>query len=225
MRQWKKVQKCCIYQKNPTVTPDVLAAKPLNKADEWISVGYYYLDQDSPDKTIVWWFNGWQECENIFPTVLRDPSSSECDQLVPSSGFFSNWLQDYQSLIEDNPQRNLLMVKNGLNFCQGVVARFPDMNCLLKNNFIESTAHLLLALGKSKQAIILLEQLIDQQPHTAHGYAVLAAVLSLDAQRYNLSPDIERAKKLLLQARQNTTDYEGWDVEFRLEDLQEWQPG
>jgi hypothetical protein len=61
--------------------------------------------------------------------------------------------------------------------------------------------------------------MIEQHPSSAQGYVVLAALLSMDAQRFNLRPDFDRAQQLLLQARENATDCEDWDVDVRLEDL------
>jgi tetratricopeptide (TPR) repeat protein len=216
----KKYKKCCIDQKIDPEVLDVLnPAAPLNRADEWIEAGYYYLKQDWRYKALACWWHAWQEAEKILPETIRDPQAEECDCLFSSIDFFSNWLVDYQSLIEGNLGQYPVVVQNGLLFCQEIVDRFPDMNCLLVNNFIETTSYLLLALGKSEQAFSLLEQMIDQHPDSAQGYVVLAALLSMDAQRFNLRPDFDRAQQLLLQARENATDCEDWDVDVRLNDL------
>ncbi len=216
----KKYKKCCIFKKHTrTEEPETLSVGPVNKADEWIAAGYYYRNQSAGYKALCCWFHGWQAVENILPATVRDPGSSECDRLCPSSDFFSNWLQDYLSLLEDNLQRDLLTVKNGLIFCQRVIARFSDMRCLLMNNFTETTAYLLVALGKSKQAFSLLEKMITEQPGSAQGYVVLAALLSVDAQRFQLPPDHVRARQLLRQAQEHADDCDAWDVALRLQDL------
>jgi tetratricopeptide (TPR) repeat protein len=216
----KKYKKCCIDQKNNLEAMGPLnTASPLSCADEWIEAGYYYFNKKWHYKALTCWWHAWQEAEKILPETIRDPKTEECDRLFSSCDFFSNWLVDYQSLIEDNLERDPVAAQNGLIFCQKIVARFPDMNCSLTNNFIETTSYLLLALGKSEQAFSLLEQMIEQHPKCTQGYVVLAALLSLDAQRFNLHPDFDRAQQLLLQARENATDCEDWDVDLRLEDL------
>ena len=216
----KKYKKCCIDQKVATKVLDTFTiAAPLNLADEWIAAGYYYLNQKVPYKALTCWWHAWQEAEIILPETILDPGSEECNRFFSSCDFFSNWLVDYLTLLEENLEQSPVAVQNGLFFCQEVVARFPDMSSSLTNSFIEITSYLLLALGKSEQAFSLLEQLIEQYPDAAQGYVVLAATLSMDAQRFNLRPDFNRAQQLLLQAQKNATDCADWDVEVRLEDL------
>ncbi len=220
----KKYKKCCIDQPfTPKVLDTFNDAIPLNLADEWIGAGYYFLEQEWSYKALTCWYRGWQEVKNILPATIRNPGTEECDRLFPSCEIFSNWLVDYQSLLEENMTHDAVVVQNGLFFCQEVVERFSEMRCLLATNFAETTAYLLLALGKSEQAFSLLERMIEQYPDTAQGYAVLAATLSLDAQRFNLIPDIDRAQQLLQNAQQNASDCESWDISVRLEDLKGWQ--
>ena len=216
----KKYKRCCIDQKvDPEILDTLNTAAPLNLADEWIEAGYYYLKENWRYKALTCWWHGWQEAGKILPETIRDPSTEECNRFFSSCDFFSNWLRDYLFLLEENLERYPVAIQNGLQFCQEVVDRFPEMNYLLVNSFVETTSYLLLALGKSEQAFSLLEQLIEQHPKAAQGYVVLAATLSMDAQRFNLRPDFDRAKLLLLQAQKNATDCADWDVEMRLEDL------
>ena len=220
----KKYKKCCIdleFTSNPLDTLN--ADDPLNKTDEWIDAGYYYLQQNWHFKALACWYNGWQEVGNVLPETIRNPATEECNRFFSSCDFFSNWLIDYQSLLEENMAKDLVVAQNGLIFCREVVARFPDMSCSLSNNFVETTSYLLLTLGKSEQAFSLLEKMIEQYPDVAQGYVVLAALFSLDAVRFNLRPDFHRAQQLLLQAQKNATDCQDWDVEMRLEDLKGWQ--
>ncbi|MBN1958727.1 MAG: DUF1186 domain-containing protein [Desulfuromonadales bacterium] len=220
----KKYKKCCIDKKYDSEEMESLnTTAPLNRADEWIEAGYYYLGQDWRYKALTCWWNAWQEANKILPENIGDPGADECNRLFTSCDFFSNWLVDYLLLLEDNLEWSPVAVQNGLIFCREVIARFPDMNSLMANNFREITAYLLLALGKAEEALSLLEQLMEQHPKNAQGYVVLAAVLSMDAQRFNLRPDYARARQLLLQARENATDCEDWDVDLRLEDLDHQQ--
>lgn len=217
----KKYKKCCIDKKDDLETMGTLnTAAPLNLADEWIEAGYYYLKQDWRYKALTCWWNAWQEANKILPENIGDPGADECHLLFASCDFFSNWLVDYLLLLEENLEWSPVAVQNGLIFCREVIARFPDMDSLMANNFREVTASLLLALGKAEEALSLLKQLIEDYPKNAQGYVVLAAVLSMDAQRFNLRPDYDRARQLLLQAREKATDCEDWDVDMRLEDLE-----
>ncbi|MBW6509399.1 MAG: hypothetical protein K0A94_07615, partial [Desulfuromonadales bacterium] len=98
---------------------------------------------------------------------------------------------------------------------------FPAMNPVLQNNLHESIFYLLLVLGKSDEAFSHIQEFIKQHPDTAQGYAILSSALSFDSQRFNLRPDFQRAQQLLVQALENATDCEGWDIEMRLADLTE----
>ncbi len=95
------------------------------------------------------------------------------------------------------------------------------MDSIAANNMTETTAYLLLAPGRSTEAFALLERMIQQQPDTAQGYAVWAALLSLEARRFQLRPDIDRAHQLLQQALEQATDCGKWNIELRLTELQE----
>lgn len=216
----KKYKKYCIDQKTVPVLMDALPdAAQLTPADEWIDAGYYYLKEQWPYKALTCWWNGWQEVKTTCPETIHDPDSDECNRLFTSCDFFSNWLQDYQFLIEENMAFDLVIVQNGLQFCQEVAKRFPELKQISRNNLLELTAHLHLALGESAPAFSLLEQMIECQPNTAQGYVVMADLLSIDAQRFNLRPDFDRAQQLLLLALEKAADCEAWDVEVRLEDL------
>ncbi len=216
----KKYKKCCIDQKVATKVMDTFTADaPLNLADEWIAAGYYYLKENWRYKALTCWWHAWQEVEMILPETVLDPGADECNRFFSSCDFFGNWLGDYLTLLEENLERDPVAIQNGLMFCQEAIVRFPDMSCSLAKSFVEITSYLLLALGKAEQAFALLEQLIEKYPDAAQGYVVLAATLSMDAQRFNLRPDFDRAQQLLLQAQKNATDCVDWDVEVRLEDL------
>lgn len=191
----------------------------LTPADDWIDAGYYYQKEDCPYKALTCWWNGWLEVKTVFPETFHDPNSEECDRLFTRCDFFSNWLQDYQLLIEENMAFDLASVQNGLRFCLEVAQRFPEMSQLAMNNLLGLTTHLQLTLGEAGPAFLLLEQMVENQPHTAQGYVVLADLLSIDAQRFNLRPDIDRARQLLLQALEKATDCDAWAVDVRLEDL------
>lgn len=217
----KKYKKCCIDQKvDPEVMGALSSSAPLNRADELIEAGYYYLKRNWSYKALICWWHAWQEAEKILPESIRDPGTEECDRFFSSCDFFSNWLVDYLMLLEDNFELFPDVAQKGLIFCRKVLTRFPDINSSLANNFREITSYLLLALGKAEQGVSLLEQLIEDYPKNAQGYVVLAAALSMDAQRLNLYPDFDRARQLLLQARENATDCEDWDVATRLKDLE-----
>ncbi len=218
----KKYKKCCIDTKN---VPAQMAALPdvaqLTLADEWVDAGYYYIEEHWPHQALACWWNAWQEVKRILPESIYDPRRDECDHLFTSCDFFSNWLQDYQDLIAENMMHDPICAQNGLLFCQEVAQRFPEMTQMAKNNLAELTAHLLLSLGDPVPALSLLDQMIEHQPHTAQGYVIMAELLSLDAQRFNLHSDFDRARQLLRQALEKATDCEAWDVAVRLEDLTE----
>ena len=220
----KKYKKCCIDRDVIPASGELLNdVDPLNIADEWIAAGYYYYEKNWSYQALTCWRHGWQEAQIILPSNIQDPGDQECDSYFAGCDFFSNWLQDYQFLIEENIGWNSDIVQTGLQFCQQVRERFSVLSPGVANNLIETTVYLLLALGRSQEAFALMDQMIQQHPGSPQGYAVLAALLSMDAQRFNLRPDIKRAQQLLLQAREHATDCEGWDIEIRLEELKEWQ--
>ena len=195
----------------------------LNLADEWIAAGYYYLDQEWSHKARLCWYRGWQEVRVVLPDSIQDPAEKKCNDFFNGFDFFSNWLQEYQELIEQLMQGDPDVDRDNLQFCRQVLERFPAMDTVLVNNFTETTALLLLALGQKDEAFALLEQMIKQHPHSAQGYAVLATVLSLDAADFNLKPDVNRARQLLQQAQEQATDCDDWSIDLRLKDLNEWE--
>ena len=216
----KKYKKCCIDRKDiPASEETPEDGDLLNLADEWIAAGYYYLEQDWPHKALTCWWQGWREAQSILPKSVQAPDTEDCNELFASCDFFSNWLQDYLLILEENFERNAVAAQNGLEFCRQAEERFPVMSQQLKYFFMEIKSRLLLALGSPEEAFSVLTQIIELQPNSARGYVVLAEILSEDALRFNLRPDIDRARELLLQARDKATDCEDWDVEIRLEDL------
>ncbi len=218
----KKYKKCCIDQQNHSLMATTsIPTEGLELADEWIAAGYYYQDQHWPHRALNCWWNAWQTAQNFLPEGVDDPESREYERLFTGCDFFINWLQDYQSLIEENQHHNYFAVKNGLLFCRQVIERFPAMNPVLHNNLQETIFYLLLVIGKSDEAFLHIEEFIKQHPDTAQGYAVLSSVLSFDSQRFNLRADFQRAQQLLIQALENAHDCEGWDIEMRLADLTE----
>lgn len=218
----KKYKKCCIDQHNhshSTISP--IPAEGLELADEWIAAGYYYQDQHWPHRALSCWWNAWQTAQDFLPEGVDDPESTKYEGLFDGCDIFSNWLQDYQRLIEENLHYNFFAVQNGLQFCRQAIERFPGMNPVLQNNFHETIFYLLLVLGKSEEAFSEIQEFIKQHPATAQGYAIFAGVLSVDSQRFNLRHDLKRAQQLLEKALENATDCEGWDIEMRLADLKE----
>ena len=216
----KKFKKCCIDRKDFSSSEETPVDEDfLNLADEWIAAGYYYLEQDWPHKALICWWQGWREAQIILPKSVQAPDTEECNALFASCDFFGNWLQDYLLILEENFERNAVAAQNGLEFCRQAEGRFSAMSPQLKYFFMEIRSRLLLALGSPEEAFSCLKQIIELQPDSARGYVVLAEILSEDALRFNLRPDIDRARELLLQAREKANDCEDWDVDVRLEDL------
>jgi len=215
----KKYKKCCIDKPSvPSKDNKIDKDDYSNSADEWIAAGYYY-ETTYPYRALACWQKAWLEVKKIIPMEVQDPMSDECNHLFNSCDFFSNWLQDYQLIIEKNMKWDADMVYQGLKFCQEVVKRFPKMVPLLKMNFSETTIYLLLSLGRKAEAFSLLEKLIEENPGSAQGYAVKAELLTFSARQYNLRPDFTTARRLLLQALEKAADCDDWDIEKRLENL------
>lgn len=221
----KKYKKCCLGRKQlPSAVVPPAEAAPPPTADEWIGAGYYYLEMHQSHHALTCWWSGWQAARTIIPIDIQDPVAEECDRLFAECDFFANWLQDYQSLLEENLKFNADAVQDGVQFCQQVLGRFPAMDIQRKFNLMATKTLLLLALGRAEEAFTLPAQMIKEQPCKAQGYVISAELLSLDAQRFNLRADLERARQLLLQARQHATDCDDWDVQARLEELNHCNP-
>jgi len=216
----KKYKKCCIetgyaldeaFQANPI-------AGPKNQTDEWIMAGDFYKTI-KPRNALICWSQAWPEILKALPESMTDPDVAACNELFNGFDFLSNWIQDFETLLDDLAAESIAAIQFGMEFFPAVLERFPQMNPVIRRNFECSWALLECGCGKPDVAMARLQQMIETDPLNAQGYAVLAALLSFDAKRFNIPADIPAAQHLLLQAKMRADNCADWDVDIRLEDL------
>jgi tetratricopeptide (TPR) repeat protein len=216
----KKYKKCCI---NLGFDPDDAALEvipePLSPADDWMGAGYYYRDKRYFGSALTCWRNCWREVLKVLPSGLSDPQDDRLEGLFSACDFFSNWLQDYQMLLEERSGMDIQALRDGLQFCREALKRFPAMDDLMRGNFEQTRAMLLIRSGRHAEGLSLLEEMIRRKPESAQGYVLLADMLSWEVRHLNLRPDWNRAEQLLRQAQMTAKNCKDWDVDVRLEDL------
>jgi hypothetical protein len=223
----KKYKKCCINLGfDPSAAALEAIPEPLSPANDWMGAGYYYHGKRYFGSALTCWRNCWREVLKVLPSGVSDPQDDRLEGLFSACDFFSNWLQDYQMLLEVHSEMDVRILRDGLKFCREVFEQFPAMDDSLCGNFEQTRALLLIRSGKTTEGMEILEQMIRRKPDSAQGYALLADLLSWDAQRSNLRPDWNRAEQLLRQAQMTAKNCEEWDVDVRLDNLKKsWAKG
>jgi len=216
----KKYKKCCIAE-GYVLAEDAQKIRAVfaNLADEWMAAGYYYAQKKYLGSALRCWRQCWLEVRKLLPAALTDPFDPKCNKFFESCDFFSNWLLDYLTVLEDSAGTSIHFLRDGLLFCREVLEQFPHMTTACRSGVQEVHAGLLIHSGNPEEGIRLLEQMIQRHPETARGYTCLSDMLSWNARKFNLRPDWIRAEQLLRQALVSATDCSSWDIEARLEDL------
>ncbi len=218
----KKYKKCCIetgfiraegYQARPE-------AGPKNRTDEWIMAGFYYKDEDVNFLALTCWDVAWPEVLKAIPESIKNPDDAFCNGLYNGFDFLINWLLDIEKLINDNMENKSIAMEMGLTFFPAVLKHFPDMPPPVVRKFTANLATHECACGKTEAAFARMKQLILDYPETAQSYTLFADLLSFDAYRACLAPNIPKARQLLLQAKMGTKDAKDWGVESRLQGLE-----
>lgn len=223
----KKYKKCCIetgFVRDGDLQADSVE-EPLNRTDEWIMAGYYYEKNHGYGNALSCWIQAWPDVLRTLPESVRDPDSDVCDNLFNGYDFLSNWLQDVEQLVDGESVDSYQALRFGMDYYPSVLERFPNMNPQIVRNFEASLARLECICGKKEAAFARLQRLIEIWPDDAQGYVVLSELLSLDAEEYNIEPDIPAAQQLLLQAKMKAKNASDWDLDLRIEDLTHLAPG
>jgi hypothetical protein len=217
----KKYKKCCIHTGGVADAAAEDPFAPLNKTDEWMAAGYYYHEKRYAYLAQQCWWNAWQSMADLLPSTILDPDNDECDLPFNCCDFFSDWLQDYMMLLDNERTKNAAALRNGLIFCREALERFPAMDKEFVASFKVTQAHLLVAAGDADAGIAIFETMISEHPEEARGYVMLSDLFGFFSGNSGLPSDYERAEQLLTRALISAKDCDGWDVEARLADLRE----
>ena len=223
----RKFKKCCLDKARPETS---LSAKnrPVREEhraiSDWMEAGYLHLAKDrNAVKALECWKACWRELQLRLPPTLLDPEDAEAIGAFEGHEFLGNWLQDFQMLLMDHAGTNLAAAEYAVAYFGGLLARFPAMPDLMRENLRADLARCAAYSGKPQEALILAEALIADSPHRAQGYVLLAEMLGEDAAKFNLRPDVSGAIACLKNALDRAEDCADYDVAIRLDDLEKWR--
>jgi len=226
----KKFKKCCINKprasENIPVNVPEHAAKPAvaksapapeHTASNWMEAGYRYLYKSSEHKAFDCWKESWELLRGKMP---RDPKTPGMAEAFDGDEPLGTWIIDFLAVIESLSGNHFHVLDYGLCFCRELSGCFPEMEEPLRSEHLFALAKLEARMGQGKECFQRLENQITNHPAEAKGYTVLADLLSFDARKYNLMPDLDRAEQLILAVLEKSENGSDSDLKDRLEYLQ-----
>lgn len=221
----KKYKKCCLDKPSKVAAAVVstVLGNPVRDefvaANDWMEAGYRYMEKGAFWRAFECWRNCWDELRSILPESFRDPGVAEEKGVFEGCDFLSNWLQDFEMLLDELSERNLTPAQYAVAFFDDILRRFPALDAQIKRNMQVAQARCLSILGETEKAAGILEAMVAQSPESAQGYVELANLYGLETERSNMIPDIPRARRYLQDALENARDCAEYDVTVRLNDL------
>jgi hypothetical protein len=183
--------------------------------DDWVTEGYGYAETGEDAKAVDVWLRVW---EHLRPRLRPHMTTFDAvDPMFRISQFFLNWIQDFETALEDAARKDREYAETGIRILREVLERFTneEENTIL--NFRCDLARFLFLAGRMEEGEATLQAAIHGYPHRAHGYVTLSDELSAVG---NPRQDISRAIALLEQAlAYPVVDAADWDIEVRLDDL------
>jgi tetratricopeptide (TPR) repeat protein len=178
--------------------------------DEWLRAGYAALEKGDMQGASEHWGRCWSAV-----SARLTPEMTTCDaaaDVFPTTEFLFNWVHDYAMALYNGSLDDTALAATGEEFCGQVLEQFSEEHAL-HIGMTGDRAELLGRLGRTDEAEALLRQLMTDQPEDPSGYVLLA-------QQYRDAGDTGAAIELL-QAACTLPRAADWDVEARLEGLEE----
>jgi len=225
----KKFKKCCIDKPEQQISNIALSVRgnPIRTehrvADNWMRAGYIHANRNSEWKAFECWKRCWEELLRVLPPELQDPELAETTGTFEGSDYLFNWLQDFQFLLVDNARATVETATYTIDYCEAVPRRFANISQNIIDKMRVDRAHCMAMLGKQKEAIQELENMIAERPKEALSYVALAEMVGSLTDTFNMRPDIPRAIQYLQNAKQNTADWEDYDIDDRINELNAWK--
>jgi len=226
----RKFKKCCMGQPAvETVEPISVLGRPVQEkcksANDWMMAGIHFNEMMTFEKKKVFecWKHAWCELCALFPSTLQDPYETEETGAFAGEEFFSNWLQDFETLLVGLSEQRQEVLEYALQFFREVLERFPAMSDNIRQNMKADQARCLALSGEHDAARAVVRELMAEFPEKALGHILWAEMCSLDASKFNLKLDVPEAIRHLEQALEDANDCEDYSVALRLEEVKEWR--
>lgn len=224
----RKFKKCCMNKEGvqPGYSIDLRGERIPEKfktASDWMEAGYQHNGRGHFRKAYACWKACWLEMGFLLPPTLLDPDEAEETGAFHGYEWLNNWLQDFENLLSHQSKFDYGIARFGEMYFRGLLARFPSMNPVMKDNMQVDLASILALLGRHDEATNLLEQMMAEAPDKAQAYVALAGMYGDEALDYNRTVDMPKAIGYLRRALAVATDCDEYEVEFLLEEMEAFQ--
>ena len=200
----KKFKKCCM---NKYITDDVLES--LDFIDMCIAKGIWYLEREENKKACELLRFAWGSVREICINN-NIKSIEEYDKKYKGYDFLSNWLQEYDEILELSNKKDRLIER--IRLCDDVENTF-DLNdeeqLYWKEHFIRARANTEFRLSNKEKATNIIEDYLKEEPNWTWGYVEMADWY-MDKRDIN-NYDLKKAEEILLRAEK--VDNEENDIE------------
>jgi hypothetical protein len=188
----KKYKKCCIYKSNSNFLED------LNFIDQNVSKAIWYLQRNELKKADNLFRIAWLSVKDI---CIKNniKSINEYDEKYEGYDFLSNWIQEYDEILEFSDKKSKIYER--LDLCNDLEKIFDLKNVnqiYWKEKVIRATANSQFKLGNEKEATRIIEDYLKQNKLWTWGYIEMADWYDdkSNLPYYNLN----KAKDILLRA-------------------------
>lgn len=193
-------------------TPD---RPSLEMVDDWVTQGYDFLEASDNVKAVDIWLRVWEHVGTCLGPHIRTFSAADPECML--SQHFGNWVQDLEMELGNAAVDDRAYAEIGIRVLGEVAARFVDEEENTRLNFRCALGRLLFLAGRPAEGDVALTAVIQECPHSAHGYVALSDELSAPR---STAQDIPRAIALLEQAlAYPVINADDWDIDARLSDL------
>ncbi|OGV67069.1 MAG: hypothetical protein A3K19_01630 [Lentisphaerae bacterium RIFOXYB12_FULL_65_16] len=193
----------------------------MEMLDDWMQDGYDAKESGDTATCIDLWLRVWD--------VLRSrltPQMRCCDDALPvfnGTQSLFNWTQDLANALLEGADVDRRCAERGIRFAQDIVWQFPDQDELYVMNFRCDLGRFYFRDGRPQDGEAVLRDLIDDYPHRAQPYGVLADEFGLFAHG---QPDYARAIEVLeLALAYPVEDANDWSIPRRLDDCRKRRMG
>ncbi len=191
--------------------------------DDLMQEGYAFSNKEPQKACDIWW-KAW----DIFKKqiIQNSTTADEVDAEFSGTQCFSNWCQDFRTALLNSSIKNREYAKLGVTYCSEFLEIFGvEDDKLFIDSFIGDIAEMYALSGDQDKGERLMRELIENEPQSAKGYAVLAQIISYRPKNGGRAC-IEEQIKILEQAQSYpVVDGKDYSLEDRLEDLKKENSG
>jgi hypothetical protein len=163
--------------------------------EDLMQEGYSLLREGRDLEASAGWNSYWSLVGSRLPAAV---TTVHDDRLPEGLQIFSNWISDYQNLLEELLHRGEPVAALGCEFGFERLRRFPDDSEDDQIPAHRAIADHLFFMGRLAEGLKLLETTVERWPHNAWGYIALADQYSHFWQHGRAVPrDLARARSYL----------------------------